>query len=95
MKADDRAGAEALARDMLLWLAGRPEDFGRFLAATGAGPSDIRRAAADPEMLGFVLDFLLSDEALLSDACNALAIPPDRPLRARTRLPGGDAPHWT
>ena len=28
--------AAALATDALIWLAGRPEDIARFLAATGA-----------------------------------------------------------
>jgi hypothetical protein len=55
----------------------------------------MRARAGDPEFLGFVLDFLLSDEAALLDFARETEIPPDRPLRARAALPGGALPHWT
>jgi hypothetical protein len=55
----------------------------------------VRARAADPEFLGFVLDFLLSDEAALVAFAEEAGIAPDRPLRARAALPGGELPNWT
>jgi hypothetical protein len=89
------AAAADLGRDALIWLASRPEALGRFLASSGAGPAEIRARAADPEFLGFVLDFLLSDEALLRDFATGLGLDPTAPARARAALPGGDVIHWT
>ena len=90
-----RPQAEALAVQALVWMAGDAELVGRFLAATGAGPADLRARAAEPEFLGFVLDFLLSDEAALVAFAAAERIPPEAPMRARAALPGGALPHWT
>lgn len=77
------------------WIAGQPEVAGRFLDATGASATELRDRAADPEFLGFVLDFLLADEALLVEFARDAGIAPDRPIRARAALPGGEQPHWT
>lgn len=93
--ASGRDQAEALAIRALGWMAVDPELTGRFLAATGAGPAELRARARDPEFLGFVLDFLLGDEAALVAFAAAEGIAPEAPLRARAALPGGDLPHWT
>jgi hypothetical protein len=77
------------------WIAAQPELAGRFLDAAGASPDELRARAADPEFLGFVLDFLLSDEAALVAFAEDAGITPDRPLRARAALPGGELPNWT
>jgi hypothetical protein len=90
-----RESAELLGIAALGWIAGRPELAGQFLAAAGASAEDMRARAADPEFLGFVLDFLLSEEAALLDFAREAGMPPDRPLRARAALPGGALPHWT
>ena len=90
-----RPRAEALAVQALVWMAGDADLVGRFLAATGAGPADLRARAAEPEFLGFVLDFLLSDEAALVAFAAAENIRPELPMRARAALPGGELPHWT
>ena len=90
-----RPQAEALAVQALVWMAGDAELVGRFLAATGAGPADLRARAAEPEFLGFVLDFLLADEAALVAFARAEQIRPEQPMRARAALPGGALPHWT
>lgn len=87
--------AEALAARALVWMAGDAALIGRFLAATGAGPADLRARAAEPEFLGFVLDFLLTDEAALVAFAAAAGIRPDQPMRARAALPGGALPNWT
>jgi hypothetical protein len=90
-----RPQAEALAVQALAWMASNPDLIGRFLAMTGAGPADLRVRAAEPEFLGFVLDFLLSDEAALVAFAADASIRPDLPMRARIALPGGDLPNWT
>ncbi|MEM1346383.1 MAG: DUF3572 family protein, partial [Pseudomonadota bacterium] len=74
---------------------GDSERLGAFLAASGAEVDDLTRAAQDPEFLGFVLDCLLADEAALIEACAALGLAPEMPMRARAGLPGGALPHWT
>jgi hypothetical protein len=90
-----RPQAEALAVQALAWMAGDPDLIGRFLAVSGAGPADLRSRASEPEFLGFVLDFLLADEAALLAFAAAENIRPELPMRARAALPGGDLPNWT
>jgi len=87
--------AIGIAQEALVWLAGRPEDLARFLAASGAGPAELRGRSADPEFLGFVLDFLLEGDAAVLAFAAAAGLPPDAPGRARAALPGGNAPDWT
>lgn len=90
-----RAPAEDLAVQALAWIAADSSVAGRFLATAGAAPGDLRDRAADPEFLGFVLDYLLSDEpALVAFAAHA-GLGPEAPMRARAALPGGDLPNWT
>lgn len=90
-----RDQAETLALQALGWLAGQEELSGAFLGASGLDPGELKARAQDPEFLGFVLDFLLSDEDALIACCDAMSVPPDLPARARAALPGGDLPHWT
>ena len=90
-----RDAAETTGLEALGWIAGHPELAGRFLNAAGASPDEMRARAGDPEFLGFVLDFLLSDEATLLAFVQDAGLPPDRPLRARAALPGGELPNWT
>jgi hypothetical protein len=95
MQALSRESAELLGLQALGWVASRSELAGRLLSATGTSAYEMRARAADPEFLGFVLDFLLADEEALLAFARDAGISPDRPLRARAALPGGDLPHWT
>ncbi|TPE50267.1 DUF3572 family protein [Amaricoccus solimangrovi] len=90
-----RDGAIDLARSALIWLAGEPEALGAFLGASGLDPAALRARVEDPEFLGFVLDFLLGDEAMLLAFCGQTGTAPAAPARARALLPGGDLPNWT
>jgi len=58
--------AEALAIQALSFIAGDGERLGRFLAATGIGPAEIRSAAREPGFLIGVLDHLAANERLLT-----------------------------
>ncbi len=86
--------AEVLALQALTWLAEQEDLFTQFTGTTGIALGDITDNAHDASFLGGVLDFILSDEAVLLKLCD-LNIAPDAPLRARAGLPGGDIPHWT
>jgi hypothetical protein len=80
--------AEALAIQALSFLAGRPEELGRFLALSGIGPASLRQSAADPAFLGGILDFLLQDEALLMSFAEEHGVSPAAVGAARRRLDG-------
>jgi len=85
--------AETLAIEALQFIAGEADALARFLAASGLGPSTLRRAAADPQFLPGVLDFLLGDESLLVAFATRAAISPERIGQARRALvaaPGGN-----
>lgn len=78
--------AEILALEALAWVAGRPDDIGRFLTVSGLDATDLRRAAGNRDLLGSVLDFLLADEALLLDFCRDASTPVKLVHIARLRL---------
>ncbi|WP_171326262.1 DUF3572 domain-containing protein [Halovulum dunhuangense] len=92
MRRDD---AETLALGALGWIASDPDRAGAFLGASGASVEDLRDRAADPDFLGFVLDFLLMDEASVLAFAESLPCRPEDVMRARAGLPGGDLPNWT
>lgn len=87
--------AETLALRALGWVAGQDDLLARFLDQSGAGPSDLAANAADPRFLGAVLDFLLTEDALVTGFCDAFGLPYGDPMQARAILPGGQTPHWT
>jgi len=87
----DRSAAEMLAIDALSFLAGNPEALARFLALTGIGPADIRRAATDGSFLAGVLDYFLGDEPLLVAFASHAGIPASRLATARRALGRGAA----
>ena len=84
----EEEGAEALGLRALAFLAEEPERLGRFLALSGLGPDELRSRAADPALLGGVLDHLLADERLLIAFAEANGLRPEEAARARLHLPG-------
>ncbi|MGN6514993.1 MAG: DUF3572 domain-containing protein [Rhizomicrobium sp.] len=60
----------------------------RFMALSGVGPGDLRARAGEPEFLAAVMDFLLSDEVLLTGFCDDASIDPKALQIARQALPG-------
>lgn len=87
--------AETIALECLAWLAGHEELLPVFLGATGASENDLKAGLSDPGFLGAVLDFLLMDDAWITEFCAAHDLPCDAPLQARAALPGGAEMHWT
>lgn len=80
--------ARLIAIKALAYLASDTDRLGRFLAATGISPEEIRAKAEDLNLLAGILDFLLSDEAMVIEFCQTLDLPPEAPAQARIQLPG-------
>ena len=78
--------AEGLAIQALTFIAGDGERLGRFLAITGIGPAEIRSAAAEPGFLAGVLDYIASDERLLTEFATAAKVDPADLGHARAAL---------
>ncbi len=83
-----RAHAEKLAIEALSYIASDSERLGRFLAATGIGPADIRAAAREPLFLAGVLDHLANNETELIAFATESDHRPEEVLGARERLAG-------
>lgn len=83
--------ARSLAGRALVYIAQEPDRIGQFLAMTGIGPAEIRSRAQDPAFLAGILDYLLSDEALLIDFAEWAEIDASSVGRSRQFLPGGEA----
>ena len=81
-----RDAAEGLAIQALTYIAGDAEQLGRFLAVTGIGPTEIRAAAREPAFLAGVLDYLSSDEPLLTAFAAKAQIDPASIETARAAL---------
>ena len=86
-----REVAEIVAVQALGFIAGDPERLGKFLAETGIGPQSLRAAAADPQFLVSVLDFVLRDDATVKAFAEVSELHPTNIAAARDVL--GD-PHW-
>ncbi len=65
----DADRAATLALEVLAFLAAEPDAFGRFASLTGFDPASSASRADEADFLASVLDFLLADEALLTDFC--------------------------
>ena len=81
--------AHRLALQGLSFIAEDTDRLGQFLASSGFGPTELRARVGDPAFLGGVLDFLLSDEALVVAFADWAAVDPASVLVLRQKLPGG------
>jgi uncharacterized protein DUF3572 len=86
-----REVAEIVAVQALGFIAGDAERLGAFLAESGIGPQSLRGAAADPQFLASVLDFVLRDDATVKAFAKASELHPTNIAAAREVL--GD-PKW-
>jgi hypothetical protein len=80
-------GAET-AIAALGFLAAEETRLERFLALSGLGPHNLRRAAADPGFLAAVLDYIVADERLLVAFAAEQGLDPAAVARARDSLAG-------
>jgi Protein of unknown function (DUF3572) len=85
----EREAAESMAIQALSYIASDSERLGRFLALTGIGPHEIRSAASEPGFLVGVLEYLTSDEALLTGFAADNGMKPEVVDAARLALGGG------
>lgn len=79
----------------MAWLLADPDRAQQFIVATGATPGDLAALAQDTNFLGSVLDFLLTEDALVTGFCDAAGLPYTAPMQARPHLPGFSQMHWT
>jgi uncharacterized protein DUF3572 len=80
--------AETLALKGLAFLASDGETLLRLLTLTGLELDDLRTRAAEPELLAAVMDFLLSDDALLTRFSEDEDLDVKEIHAARRALPG-------
>ena len=85
-----REVAEIVAVQALSFIAGDPERLGLFLADSGIGPETLRTAAADPQFLTSVLDFVMRDDATVKAFAATCELHPTNIAAARQVL---DDPH--
>ena len=90
-----RKSAELLSLQALEWLAEDKDRINGFLNQTGADAGAIAANAQDPGFLGSVLDYLLTEDAMVIGFCDTRGLPYDAPMRARAALPGGEMWNWT
>jgi uncharacterized protein DUF3572 len=84
--------AETIALQGLAWLASMPDDIDRFLNISGLEAAALRERAGEPEFLAAVLDFLLSDDKLLTGFSDQEGLDPRDIHLARRALPGAHEP---
>jgi hypothetical protein len=82
------ADADVIALKCLSFLAEDGERLGRFLSLSGVSPDALRRDLGEPSFLAGVLDYLLSDEALLIAFSESAEVKPEAVVAARRKLPG-------
>jgi hypothetical protein len=90
-----RESAETIAAQALAWVAGAPERINGFLSLSGLSPGDLMAQAADPKILGAVLDYLMTEDRLVMEFCDEVGLAYTVPQAARATLPGGEVWHWT
>lgn len=85
---DNKDHAETLALKAIHFIL-RDDDLQQgFLATSGVSPNEFKDRVKEPEFLGGVLDFLLSNEEQLIKFCEENEIDPTEPARARRVFPG-------
>ena len=81
-----REVAEIVAVQALSFIAGEPERLGAFLAESGLGPETLRSAAADPQFLAHVRDFVMRDDATVKAFAAASQLHPTNIAAAHQAL---------
>lgn len=87
--------ARDLASDLLVYLAGQNELMQEFLAATGLSAADLPMMVREGNAAAPLLDFLAEDDARLIACAQALSLPPQELMAARTALAGPGSYGWS
>ena len=80
------ADPEFIAVQALTFMTDDADRASRFFAESGFSPADLRKAAADPQFLGGVLDVLMADEPLLLAFAAGCGHAPEAVVQAHERL---------
>jgi len=86
-----REVAEIVAIQALAFVAGDADRLGSFLAESGIGPETLRDAAANPQFLAHVLDFVMRDDATVKAFAAASNLHPTNIAAAHQAL---NDPEW-
>ena len=86
-----REVAEIVAIQALAFVAGDADRLGSFLAESGIGPETLRDAAANPQFLAHVLDFVMRDDATVKAFAAASNLHPTTIAAAHQAL---NDPKW-
>ena len=86
-----REVAEIVAIQALAFVAGDADGLGSFLAESGIGPETLRDAAANPQFLAHVLDFVMRDDATVKAFAAASNLHPTNIAAAHQAL---NDPKW-
>jgi hypothetical protein len=84
----ENSASQTTAISALGFLAADETRLERFLALSGLGPHNLRRAAADSGFLAAVLDYIVADERLLVAFAAQEGLQPAAVVRARESLGG-------
>lgn len=90
-----RESAEIIAAQALAWVAAEPDRINAFLNLSGLSPAELMAQAADPRILGAVLDYVMTEDSLVMAFCDEAGLAYTVPQAARGALPGGEVWHWT
>ncbi|OSP54306.1 DUF3572 domain-containing protein [Pseudoruegeria sp. SK021] len=90
-----RSAAEAVALQVVGWIAGPGDLLGVFLGTSGLAPDDLKAGLGDPHLLAAAMDFLFLDDQWVIEFMQHAEVAPEVLHAARAGLPGGDTPVWT
>ena len=85
----DKEKAETIALQALSFLAQDEELLEQFMTQSGLTPDQLKERFKDPELLGGILDALLSSDEALLKFCSLCSLSPETIVLARRALPGG------
>jgi Protein of unknown function (DUF3572) len=90
-----RKAAETLGAQAFSWVADDADRLNAFMLMTGASPADVVRNITQGAFLGTVLDYILTEDALVIAFCDTRSLPYTAVMQARALLPGGETWNWT
>lgn len=87
--------SETVALEALGWLVRNEALLPVFLGSSGASLADVKAGAGEASFQASVLDFVLMDDAWVTECAAAIDRAPEMLMRARACLPGAEQVNWT